>query len=62
LITVDTQTAKLSFIKSFSLPGEETNEGVNGLTYDPTTGRMYAATCAPFFGEESALYELDLTL
>ena len=60
LYAVDTETAELTRLASFPLTGEETNENLNGLTYDPTTGRMYAVSCAPFFGDESALYELDL--
>jgi hypothetical protein len=60
LYTVDTETAELTHLASFPLTGVDFNEGLDGLTYDPTTGRMFAIACDPIFGVTDTLYELDL--
>ena len=59
LVAVDVKTAKLTHLAHFTLGGAG-NEGMNGLTYDPTTGKMFAVTCYPFFDENDSLYELDI--
>jgi hypothetical protein len=66
LYTLDIETAKLTYITSFHLTGVDAYEWLGGLTYDPTTGRMFAASCDPLvsgglpFKSFSTLYELNL--
>lgn len=60
LYTIDTETAEMTHLASLPLTGIDPNEGVNGLTYDPTTGRMFAVACDGTSDNTNNLYELDV--